>query len=205
MATNQKPYQRLPGTGYRRIVAGWLLIPLFFVIGIFVLLLRGNRIQLWQGEEHLLLVEWNGYKEKYKRFNYRDIQAVFIQKNSEAQAANIVLTIMVVLILAPALVTHITGLKIFLLSLAGFFGLILAINALSGSTCRCFLRTAVQTEELPSLSRVKRAQKVFARLQPLIAAAQGGQLPAEVISTWMRDMAQSSAAENPNAPPRLAP
>jgi hypothetical protein len=203
MAANQKLYQRLPGTGHRSIVAGWLLIPLFFVIGIFVLLLRGNRIQLWQGEEHLLLVEWNGYKEKYKRFNYRDIQAVVIQKTSEALAANIVLTFLVALILAPALAIHETGLKIFLLSLAGLFGLILAINALSGPTCRCFLRTAVQTEELPSLSRVKRAQKVFARLQPLITAAQGGQIPAEMISAQMRDLAQFSAAENPNIPPRL--
>lgn len=203
MVANQKPYQRLPGTGYRRIVAGWLLIPLFFVIGIFVLLLRGNRIQLWQGEEHLLLVEWNGYKEKYKRFDYRDIQAVVIQKTFEALAANIILTIMVVLILTPALVTHETSLKIFLFSLAGLFGLILAINALSGPTCRCFLRTAVQTEELPSLSRVKRAQKVFARLQPLITATQGGQISAEMVSAQMRDLAQSCPAENPNVPPRL--
>src|SRR5471032_474515 len=101
MAANQKPYQRLPGTGYRRIIAGWLMIPLFFVIGIFVLLLRGNRIQLWRGEEHLLLVEWNGYKEKYKRFNYRDIQAVVIQRTSGDTAANIVLTIMTVLIAVP--------------------------------------------------------------------------------------------------------
>ena len=62
------PYRRLPGTGYRRVAPGWVILLLFFVIGIFALLLRGRRVQLWLGDEHLLLVEWDGTREYYKRF-----------------------------------------------------------------------------------------------------------------------------------------
>ena len=36
----------------------------------------------------------------------------------------------------------------------------------------CEIRTAVQTESLPSLCRVRQTQKVMARIRPLIAAAQ---------------------------------
>jgi len=110
----------------------------------------------------------------------------------------------------PALVAQATGMGIFLFSAAGFFGLPLLINILRGRTCRCFLRTAVQTEQLPPLSRVRRAQKVFARIRPLIAAAQGGELSPEMISARMREPVPSSAraptagADNPGGvPPRL--
>jgi hypothetical protein len=49
----------------------------------------------------------------------------------------------------------------------------LVANLLLGPTCVCHLKTAVQTEELPSLRRLRRARKVLARLRPLIVAAQG--------------------------------
>ena len=43
-----------------------------------------------------------------------------------------------------------------------------------GPTCACYLRTAVQNEKLPSLSRLRRARLVLGRLQPQIIAVQGG-------------------------------
>src|SRR5436853_630040 len=96
MAAANKPYRRLPGTGYRRILPGWAIVGLFFVIGIFALMFRGRRNQLWQGEEHLLLVESDGYREYYKRFNYRDIQAVILRKTIEGKLVNGVLTVIIV-------------------------------------------------------------------------------------------------------------
>ena len=35
---------------------------------------------LWLGKDHLLLVESNGYSERYKRFYFKDIQALIIRK-----------------------------------------------------------------------------------------------------------------------------
>ena len=167
-----------------------------------------SRTSLWLGKDHLLFVESNGYSETYKRFYFRDIQALIVQRTQVFTAVNLVLTIFFVLALAPALVAQEIGMRIFLFSAAGFFGLPLLINILRGRTCRCFLRTAVQIEQLPPLSRVRRAQKVFARIRPLIAAAQGGELSPEMISTRMREqLASSSAApkataDNPGISPR---
>jgi hypothetical protein len=215
MAANPKPYYRLPGTGYRYVIPAWAMFLLFFVIGIFVLLFRGRRVQLWQGGEHLLLVEWDGYREYYKRFDYRDIQSVIIRKTSETVIFNTILAAIVCILGVLAIVTPETGFRVFLLSLAAVLGLILLANALSGPACRCSIRTAVQTDELPSLNRLRRARKVFARLRPLIAAAQG-QLAAEEIPARMSELAQAPAAapenppvpqavviDDPNAPPKI--
>src|SRR2546423_9413088 len=173
MATTSKPYHRLPGTGYRYVVPGWVMVLLFFVIGIFVLLLRGRRVQLWQGEEHLLLVEWDGYREYYKRFDYRDIQAFIVRKTNEATILNAILGAIVCVFAALAIGSSEIGLRVFLLVLAGVLGLILLANALSGPSCRCSIRTALQTEDLPSPNRLRRSRKGLARLGPPLAAAPG--------------------------------
>ena len=89
MANAAPPYRRLSGTGYHYLVPPWALVLLFFVMGIFVLLFRGRRTQLWLGPEHLLLVETDGYREYYKRFNYRDIQAFIIRKTPQGKAVNV--------------------------------------------------------------------------------------------------------------------
>ena len=169
-----------------------------------------SRTSLWLGPDHLLFVDSNGYTETYKRFYFRDIQAFVVQRTSAATTTNIVLTVMLVFALVPALAVQSMGGKIFCFTLAGLFALIMLVNLLLGQTCRCFLRTAVQTEQLPPLNRVRGAQKVFARLRPLIAAAQGGELTASIISDRMREQVQSAsvavAAENdPGIPPRLVP
>jgi len=166
-----------------------------------------SRTSLWLGADHLLFVNSSGYTETYKRFYFRDIQTFVLQKTQRANVVNIVLTILLVLFLSPALVAQGIGWKIFLFTLAGIFTIFLLANLLQGQTCRCFLRTAVQTEQLPPLNRIRRAQKVFALLRPLIAAAQGGELSPETISEMMRQQAQPAAAsstpgaDNPEIPP----
>jgi hypothetical protein len=172
-------YQRLTGTGYRRLLPGWAIFLLFFVIGIFALLLRGRRVQLWLGPDHLLLVEWDGYKEYYKRFRYADIQGVTIHKTNERLALNILLALLtgLVVLLARSVQDPVgTGL---LLGLGGVLLVILLVNTALGSTCQCHLRTAVQVEDLACLNRVPRAHAALNRLRPLIEAVQGPWLPAQ--------------------------
>ncbi len=55
---------------------------------------------------------------------------------------------------------------------AGICFLLAAASFLRGPTCRCTLSTAVQTQDLPSLNRVRTARKVLARIRPFIEAAQ---------------------------------
>jgi hypothetical protein len=176
--------------------------------GAFAVAVRSHT-SLWLGADHLLFVNSTGYTETYKRFYFRDIQTFVVQNTQRATVVNIVLTILLVLLLSPALVVQNMGLKIFLFLISGVFGLFLLVNLLQGQTCRCFLRTAVQTEQLPPLDRIRRAQKVFARIRPLIATAQGGELSPETISEMMRQQPQPSVAgstagaENPEIPPLI--
>jgi hypothetical protein len=141
-----------------------------------------SRGSLWLAADHLLCVESTGYTENYKRFYFRDIQSFTLQKTGEGAVINFVLSIVIFLFAVGALLTQGFGIKIFLLIFAGFFGVLLLVNLLLGATCRCYLRTAVQVEQLPSLARVRKAQKIFARLHPLIAAAQGGELSPQTIA-----------------------
>jgi hypothetical protein len=206
-----KRYERLPGTGYRRMVPAWAMILLFFVIGIFVLLLRGRRVQLWLGDDHLLVVDWDGYREYYKRFRYEDIQTVIIQRTTEGKIVNAILGGVALLFAAIALaVTDQVGV-IFCLIIGGVFGVLLLVNLLSGPTCRCQLRTAVQSEELHSLTRFPTARKALDRLRPRIVAAQGALTATDVLERWQSlaveaspVVSQPAMVDDPNAPPQIA-
>ena len=210
-------YERLPGTGYRQLVPTWAIILLFFVIGIFVLLLRGRRVQLWRGEDHLLIVDWDGYREYYKRINYRDIQSVIVRRTPDALIANSILGVIVLGFVGPALLVDDNVGMIILFVIGGIVGLILLANLLQGSSCKCQLRTAVQSEDLHSLSRLPNARKALDQLRPLIVAAQGGALTAGEISQHLQSAPSGTAetpaptpappimTEDPNAPPRMAP
>lgn len=178
MAKATPPYKRLPGTGYHYRIPPWVMVPLFFVMGIFVLLFRGRRTQLWVGAEHLLIVESDGYTEYYKRFDYRDIQAFLIRKTAEGAIATALLGgIALFLFSLVVLAVDDAFARGFLFTLAGFFALLLLNNVLRGPTCRCQLRTAVQTVEMVSLTRVRTARKVLTVIRPQIERTQGPASP----------------------------
>jgi hypothetical protein len=180
-----------------------------------------SRSSLWLGDDHLLSVDSAGYNEYYKRFYFRDIQAIMFYETRRGINWNIILGISVTVMFILMMITKPAGPPsswpgnnmggiIFFGSLFLICGLFLLVNLLSGPTCKAYIRTAVQTEELPSLSRVRRTKKVLATIRPLITAAQGGQLPPDVASAWMQNLATSTGApaqgavtESPGVPPPL--
>jgi hypothetical protein len=201
------PYQRLTGSRARSLFA------VFFQ----------SRSSLWLGPDHLLCADTTGYSETYKRFYFRDVQIISIQQTMRLRWWSGITGFFALVFLAFLLIgvpktspTHwssgdIAG-GIFLSSITGLCALLFLINLFLGPTCKSFLRTAVQIEELPSLCRVRKTRKVLARIRPLIAAAQGGELSGEAVSARMREWAAASAepspangvADEPNVPPRLA-
>jgi len=199
----EKEYQRLTRARLRR--AG------FFTA-------VATRSSLWLGKDHLLGIDSNGYGEDYKRFYFRDIQAVTIRKTNRRRLWNWILAIP----LAVCSMFLIVGLvdvsrrQIQTDDYWGFlgwgipFGIVLGLmltNTLRGPGGVCHLHTAVQTEQLPSLNRVRRARKVLDRLRPLIAAAQGQLAPEEISARMQELVSQQSAAyvvDDPNAPPRIS-
>lgn len=172
-------------------------------------IITSTRSNLWLGQDHLLFVETEGYTESYKRFYFRDIQAITLRQTKR----------MLVLAIVTGSFTALFGSVVVLADaieakwVFGILGAICAIpfilNFIYGPTCACQLRTAVQIENMPSMGRVRRARKVIARIAPLIAAAQG-QITAAEIPQRLQELATTPAAgraplaDSPDVPPRIA-
>lgn len=178
MNAQDTTYRKLPGQGYRTTGSPALRIALFFVIGFFVLLLRGKKVRLWLGDDHLLVVDSDGYTEDYKRFYLKDIQGITIRRTVEGKFINFVLVLPTILFLVLAASNRDMAPGLFFV--AAVFGFFLIINVVRGATCEAQLFTAIQSEKLVSLNRLKTAQKVLHTLEPLIMAAQGELKPEEM-------------------------
>jgi len=161
-----------------------------------------GRSSLWLGHDHLLRIETTGYTETYRRFYFRDVQAILLRKTDYWKISSLVLAIvatglgLIAVLAGQAVVSGIFG------SLAGLFALGMVLNLAAGPSCKCYLRTAVQVEELPSLNRLRRARKALNRLRPLLLAAQGQLAPEEFparIHEWM------ASTGGPVATPAPAP
>jgi hypothetical protein len=169
-----------------------------------------SRASLWLGPDHLLDVNSSGYSETYKRFYFRDIQAVIMRETRRRTVWNVILVVPIIGCLAELL----TGLAstpgnrtatIVWLIFSVIFLVPFLINNILGTTCACHLRTAVQIEELPSLCRVRKTRRVLEKIRPLIIAAQGGEISAEAVAARMRDWAGAPpatvVADEPDIPP----
>ncbi|NCC51577.1 MAG: hypothetical protein EOM20_10210 [Spartobacteria bacterium] len=188
MGKRAKLYTRLPGVGQAT----------FGVV-------TASKSSLYLGPDHLLLLFNRGYAEEYKRFYYKDIQALIMQKTPAWKIQNAVLAVMTAFFGVMALVTrqsdttwqYITG------AMGVTFLIITVCNLFRGVTCRCYLQTAVQTERLFSLHHVRTAQKVFRKLRPVIEAEQG-RLTADRVRDVTREWAERREATTAHAPPRHA-
>ena len=168
MARPEKIYRRLPGKGTNLV----------------------QYIRLYQGPDHLLQVSSTGFNETYKRFYFRDIQAVVLRQSGWWMFWTILWGALTGLFTLPVVIFGLEAIA------AGVFAVIflvaLLIHLLLGPTCAVFVRTAVQTEKLPTLKRLRAARKFLARLRPLVTAVQGQLSPAELAMQF-------------NAPPVIEP
>ena len=139
-----------------------------------------TRSNLWLGTDHLLCVETEGYTEKYRRFYFRDIQAITLRRTKRALIWGIVTGILTAAFTLIAFFSNANATMFTFGIFAGVAAMPFILNLIYGPTCKCELRTAVQTENVPSMSRVRRARKVLERIRPLIAEAQGRLAPEEV-------------------------
>src|SRR5690349_19709098 len=131
MPAESIPYRRLPGTGS----------------GAF------EQVRLYLGPDHLLLVSSSGYTESYKRFYFRDIQAITVRASARGKVWNGIWGLLT--LSAAAIALQVGGVAFVVwLSIAGIFFLLLAIHFSYGPTCICHIQTAVQTRPLPSLNRL---------------------------------------------------
>lgn len=181
-----------------------------------------SRASLWLGPDHLLSVESSGYTEKYKRFYFRDIQSFVVQKTNVFRTLNFIFgVILLFLLVLLGWAIKANGASnsqdgaFYGIFFGAFFGavflILLLLNLIRGESCKTFLRTAVQIEQLPSLNRVRKTRNVLKKIHPLIAVAQGGELTPEAVSAQLRESTEpaptgassATAEDDPNVPPRL--
>ena len=155
MARAEKMYRRLPGRE-----AGLL-----------------SYSRLWLGPDHLLLARTTlFFSEEYKRFYFRDIQAIITRRTERREILNIILILTAIVFGVLAAFTN-DGWSAFSVGMTGTLLVALLVNWLRGPTCVCHVRTAVHIEELSPLKRFRAARKVIDRLKPSIEMAQGPLAP----------------------------
>jgi hypothetical protein len=176
MARQEKIYRRLPGRGTNLL----------------------QHFRLYQGPDHLLLVASFGFTESYKRFFYRDIQAITLEMTPMGKVWTGIWGFFVVMFgMVTALAAG--GAAIAFGIVAGVFLTLLIANLALGPTCKCHIRTAVQTEHLSNFRRLRGARKVLGRIETLIQEAQGEANPEALRQQWQQ--AFYTAAGIAYAPP----
>lgn len=144
-----------------------------------------GRSRLWLGNDHILLIQRRGYVEDYKRFYFRDIRSIVIQKTF----TSVVINCAAGFLLATSVLFHSLGVihwgwdpigHVFMgIPTIGFF-LILLANLIMGATCLTKLVTAVHSVSIPSMNRLRSSLRVVNILRQKIEAVQG-HLPPEVL------------------------
>lgn len=171
MARRETEYRRLPGRGSK-------------TRHFFSFATSPARSRLWLGKDHLLSVESQGYSEEYRHFYFGDIQAVITRRTARGAIWNIILGIFAAAGIAGTLLLFVYEIDQAATIMCGIFAgcmiLALLINILRGPTCVCHIRTAVQQDELGSLSRFKTARRAINIIRPHIEEAQGHLTPEEL-------------------------
>ena len=157
MAKSEKTYRLLPGRGTN------------FV----------QYFRLYQGPDHLLLVSSSGYYENYKRFFYRDIQSITLEKTATGTVLSAIWAFFVFIFGTFAVFAD-GGAAVGLGIVAAIFLVFLLGNLALGPTCKCHIKTAVQTEHLSNFRRLRSTRKVLGRVEELIRAAQGELSPEDL-------------------------
>jgi hypothetical protein len=139
----------------------------------------GTYTSLWLGPDHLLLVTSSGYSESYQRFYFRDIQCLVAADSVRFAVLNAVFGCLLLFSGIPAIIylARDGSLSPWALVLMVPVLLLLLWNLFLGRTCNVTLLSGVQSVRLPPLSRFRRTRKAFARLVPLIEAAQATLTP----------------------------
>lgn len=159
----------------------------------------GGSNSIWESASHLLLVRNNVLSESYRRFYYRDIQAIQVELNHYRMFTAIAIGLLLLpaagmLALAALRDWHPAAVTAWAV-LTGFLFAPFLINFLRGRCCKCYIQTSVQRDLLEPVNRLRDAHRVIDRLRPLIESAQGV-LDPEQLSDYVAEL----PADPPRAP-----
>ena len=136
-----------------------------------------RKATLWLAADHILSIDSNRFTEDYKRYYFKDIQAIIVRQTTGTTAIGKALDVAFAIALA---LLAFTAWRIPSRGAAIVAGLLLIGYLLfraPGPFCTCHLITAVSQDRLPSLKRLRNAEKTLRILQPLIEEAQREEAP----------------------------
>lgn len=165
----------------------------------------GTYSSLWLGPDHLLLVTSTGFSESYQRYYFRDVQALVVSDSNRFVVLLAVTGVALFFLGISALMAVLFGNGVspwILLPTIPTF-IVFLWNLILGRTCKVHIVTGVQTVPLPPLSRFRRTRRVFAKIVPLIEAAQASLVPPPIGDTPTG--APPAAGANVAAAPEISP
>jgi hypothetical protein len=138
-----------------------------------------NVSSVWAGPDHLLLVRGSRFREEYKRFYYRDVQAIGVARAPRFHISTRSGLIAYLVLLAGLISLMVRGyIGTVSNALGGLGAVALVLVAVwvfisAAQSCRCRIYTAVSADELPSVYRMWTARRFLQAVEPLIAQTQG--------------------------------
>jgi hypothetical protein len=141
---------------------------------------------LWLGKDHLLLVNNTFAVERYRRWYFSDLQAIVMRRTSMRLIWNLILSALALMLIAGAggclygsTTSTVSDDVTVLVVMAAFFGLLgfgfaaaAMVNTAMGPSCALYIQTPHGLDRLTTPIRVEAVEKLTARFQPPILAAQ---------------------------------
>ena len=127
---------------------------------------------LWLGPDHILAVNSFRFREEYKRYYFRDIQALLIARGPRFHLSTRAAVIGFFWLIAFASFYQLPYGAL----TVGILGVLLVASWVYFSalcSCTCRIHTAVSQDRLPSLYRIWSARRCLRALEPHISAVQG--------------------------------
>jgi hypothetical protein len=146
-----------------------------------------NGSSVWLGPDHLLLVKSQRFKEEYKRFYLRDIQAIAVARAHRFHISSRSLAIGFVWLFAFTIRPTAPLVWAAGLVLVGVW-LYLSI----ARSCVCRIYTSVSSDTLPSIYRTWTARRFLAAVEPRIREVQG-----EIDPAWREAAEQQRVGPEP--------
>jgi len=133
----------------------------------------GSSASLWMGSDHILLVKSAWFREEYKRFYLRDIQAVVVAPCARFYVSTPLLILALAWLLLAIGIAFWPSAAVIGWGIGGIAMLAAWLAISMAASCRCRLYTAVSKDDLPSLYRTWAARRFLRQVQPLIQQVQG--------------------------------
>lgn len=161
----------------------------------------------WLADDHLLYVEVAGFVERYRRFHFRDIEAIVVLPNTRANLWALVwslpllvgLAILIPAILKGSAAGVVAGAIVLAVAL-----LPMIVHLARGPMCTTVIQTRINRQALRSLGRRRDADRAVEELRPLIEQAQGAYAAEAFEAARWAGQGGPAAAADPGAAPVLA-